>query len=325
MGRLVNGVWTNEPATALTGRDGSFRRAESVFRNWVTADGGPGPTGEGGFGAEPGRYHLYVATNCPWAHRTRILRKLKRLEEIVGLSVVAPKRTDQGWVFDNRSPRHRDALLGKDCLHEVYTLASPHGTGRVTVPVLWDRHRQTIVNNESAEIVRMFNAAFSALVEETPDYYPRDLRGEIDALNDRIYGTVNNGVYRCGFARTQQAYDEAFDALFETLDALEARLGERRYLCGDRLTLADWRLFPTLIRFDVAYHGAFKCNLRRLIDYPNLWGYARELYQMPGIAETVDFEIFKRGYYSKSELRNPLGIVPKGPDIDFSLPHGRGA
>jgi putative glutathione S-transferase len=325
MGVLVDGAWAQEDAKALTpGADGRYRRVASQLRNWVSADGAPGPSGEGGFAAEAGRYHLYVAINCPWAHRAWIMRKLKGLEDVISLSIALPRRTDEGWVFDNRSERFADTVLGVDALHQVYHRAEPHYSGRVTVPVLWDKARGTVVNNESAEIIRMFNSAFAAFTDDQTDYYPKELRPEIDALNERIYATVNNGVYKAGFARTQEAYEDAFDALFETLDMLEDRLAARRYLTGDRLTEADWRLFPTLARFDVAYVSAFKCNKRRLVDYPNLWGYARELYQMPGIAETVEFEVYKRGYHSPSELRNPLGIVPKGPEVDWTAPHGRG-
>ncbi len=315
MGLLVDGGWTTEDRPRTN--EGRYERAASAFRDAVTADG------SSGFAAEPGRYHLYVAVNCPWAHRTWIVRKLKRLDEAIPMSIVLPRRSDQGWVFDNGSERFRDACNGASALHEVYTRARPDHTGRVTVPVLWDDRDKTIVNNESSEIIRMLNAAFDAWGEASLDLYPEALRGEIDALNERIYHTVNNGVYKAGFATTQAAYEEAFDALFATLDELEALLGRQRYLVGDRLTEADWRLFPTLARFDVAYHGAFKCNLRRLVDYPNLWAYTRELYQVPGVAETVDLEIFKRGYYSKSPLRNPTGVVPKGPEIDMSEPHGR--
>jgi len=318
MGSLVNGVWRDEGSDATT-TNGRYVRTDSQFRNSVTADG------SSGFPAEAGRYHLYIAVSCPWAHRTWIFRQLKHLEEVISLSIVAPRRTGQGWVFDNNNPRYRDTLLGKRYLHEIYTLAQPDFIGRVTVPVLWDRKRQTIVNNESSEIIRMLNSAFTAFTDETTDYYPEPLRPEIDALNDLIYRTVNNGVYRAGFATTQAAYEEAVDALFATLDQLEVRLATRRYLLGKRLTEADWRLFPTLGRFDVAYHGAFKCNVRRLVDYPNLWAYTRELYQMPGIAGTVDLEIYKQGYYSPSPLRNPLGIVPKGPVVNFMVPHGRSA
>ena len=323
MGKLLDGRWV-EDDVGTTDADGKFRRSKALLRNWVTADGTPGPTGEGGFRAEAGRYHLYIAINCPWAHRAAIFRKLKRLEDAVSLSICSPRRTDQGWVFDPARERFRDTLLGAEALHQVYTLAQPRYSGRVTVPVLWDKRRRTIVSNESAEIIRMFNGAFDAVAGDHADYRPPDLTAEIDALNETIYTAVNNGVYRAGFARTQQAYEAAATVLFDALDGLDDRLGRTRYLMGDRLTEADWRLFPTLARFDVAYYGAFKCNLRRLIDYPNLWPYARELYQTPGIADTVDLEIYKRGYFSKSALRNPHGIVPKGPAIDFGEPHGRG-
>lgn len=318
MGMLLNGVWQAEDVhTGIS--NGHYVRPDSRLRNWITADG------SSGFPAEAGRYHLYIAISCPWAHRAWIFRTLKHLESVISLSIVAPRRTDQGWVFDPSQTRYQDTLLGKQALHEIYTLADPHYTGRATVPVLWDIQRQTIVNNESSEIIRMLNSAFNGVTGDTTDYYPALLRAEIDAVNDLIYRTVNNGVYRAGFATTQTAYDEAVDALFTTLGQLEARLATRRYLCGNQLTEADWRLFPTLVRFDAAYHGAFKCNLRRLIDYPNLWAYTRELYHQPGIAETVDLDIYKQGYYSPSPLRNPLGIVPKGPVIDFTVPHGRAA
>jgi glutathionyl-hydroquinone reductase len=317
MGIMIDGAWqVEEPAAA--GADGRFVRATTSFRSWVTADGRPGPTGTGGFEAAPGRYHLYAAISCPWAHRTLLMRKLKGLEEAIGLSLVAPRRTDQGWVFEPADP-----LLGSRSLHEIYRSARADYTGRVTVPVLFDRERRTIVNNESAEIIRMFNAAFGAFTTASDDTYPEALRPEIDALGELIHRTVNNGVYRAGFAQSQRAYEEAFDELFATLDLLEERLASRRYLLGDRLTEADLRLFPTLIRFDVAYHGAFKCNLKRLVDYPNLWAYVRELYQSPGVAETVDVDLYKQGYYARSALRNPLGIVPKGPAIDLTEPHGR--
>ena len=316
MSVLINGIWHEQESTAQTA-NGRYVRTDSQLRHWVMADG------SSGFPAAAGRYHLYIAVGCPWAHRTWIFRKVKHMEHVVSMSIVAPRRTDQGWVFDQNNPRYQDTLLGKRSLHEIYTLAQPEYTGRVTVPVLWDKQRQTIVNNESSEIIRMFNSAFAALTDDTTDYYPTPLRGEINALNDLIYRTVNNGVYRAGFASTQEAYEEAVDGVFATLDQLETRLATHRYLLGEQLTEADWRLFPTLVRFDAAYHGAFKCNLRRLVDYPNLWAYTRELYQMPGIAETVDLDIYKQGYYSLSPLRNPLGIVPKGPVIDFTVPHHR--
>lgn len=321
---MIEGKWTtDEDASALSFADGRFHRAPSVIRHWVTPDGAPGPTGEGGFKAEANRYHLFVSLNCPWAHRTLIFRVLKGLTDGIGVSVTLPRRTDQGWVFDDASDRFRDECLGKAALWEVYAAGQPSYTGRVTVPVLFDTRSRRIVSNESADIIRMLNGAFDRVGATSVDYYPQALRPEIDALNDRIYRTVNNGVYRAGFARTQEAYEEAFDQLFETLDSLDRRLESRLYLCGAQQTEADWRLFPTLVRFDVAYHYAFKCNLRRLTDYPNLWPYTRDLYQTPGIADTVHPEIYKLGYFSMSELRNPLGIVPKGPIVDFSAPHGR--
>jgi glutathionyl-hydroquinone reductase len=328
MGKLIDGTWFDDDQLAdaeatNTNASGAFVRADSVIRNWVTPDGTPGSSGEGGFAAEAGRYHLYAALNCPWAHRALIFRKLKKLEDLIPVSLVRPRRTDQGWVFDSEDQTYRDGLLGRNALHEIYTEAQPDYSGRVTVPVLWDKQRQTMVSNESSEIIRMMNSAFNALTDDKTDFYPPDLQTGIDELNERIYATVNNGVYRAGFARSQAAYDEAVVTLFETLDMLDDRLATRRYLMGDQQTEADWRLFPTLARFDVAYVGAFKCNIRRIADYANLWPYARDLYQTPGIAETVHHDIYKQGYYSKSELRNPLGIVPLGPDIDFSTPHGR--
>lgn len=324
MGVMIEGKWTtDEGASALSFADGRFQRAPSVIRNWVTPDGAPGSTGEGGFKAEPNRYHVFVSLSCPWAHRMLIFRVLKGLTDMIPVSVTLPRRTDQGWVFDNSSDRFRDKCLGKEALWEVYAVGHPGYTGRVTVPVLFDTLSRRIVSNESADIVRMLNGAFDQVGASSADYYPQALRPEIDALNDRIYRTVNNGVYRAGFARTQEAYEEAFDQVFETFDFLDRRLESQRYLCGAQQTEADWRLFPTLVRFDVAYHYAFKCNLRRLADYPNLWPYTRDLYQTAGIADTVHPEIYKLGYFSMSELRNPLGIVPKGPLVDFSLPHRR--
>lgn len=323
MGMLVDGRWTDEnEAKAKTDAGGAFKRAESGFRNWVTRDGAPGPTGDGGFAPERGRYHLYVAMNCPWAHRTLLTRALKGLEDTISLDKTVPGRNDQGWYFDDA---HADTVLGKSALHEVYTEADPNCTGRVTVPVLWDRERETIVSNESSEIIRMMNDAFGALSNDDRDLYPEDLHAQIDHWNALIYATVNNGVYRAGFSSSQEAYDAAVRDVFATLDKLDAHLADNRYLCGDRFTEADVRLFPTMIRFDVAYFGAFKCNLRRLMDYEHLWAYTREIYQMPGVADTVDLDVYKRGYYSKSPQRNPLGIVPLGPDIDPGLPHGRGA
>jgi putative glutathione S-transferase len=322
MGLLVDGEWLDEWYDTKSA-GGRFVRRESSFRNWVTPNGAAGPTGAGGFTAEPGRYHLYVSLACPWAHRTLILRVLKGLENMVSLSVVNWRMAENGWTFDAAPGVIPDLLFGSRCLYEVYLKADPAYTGRVTVPVLWDRASGTIVNNESAEIVRMFNSAFDEVGAKPGDYYPAELRGEIDALNARSYETVNNGVYKAGFATTQGAYEEAVAPLFDTLDWLEARLSGRRYLCGARVTEADWRLFTSLLRFDPVYVGHFKCNLRRLADYPNLSGYLRDLYQVPGIAETVNMQHIKRHYYESHRTINPTGIVPLGPVIDLTAPHGR--
>jgi len=323
MGLLIDGKWSDGwYDTKKTG--GRFVRQASAFRNWVTVDGAPGPSGEGGFKAGAGRYHLYVSLACPWAHRTLIFRALKGLEDVVSLSVVNPLMLDEGWTFEPGDGVIPDGVNGARYLREIYIKADPHYTGRVSVPVLWDKRKGTIVSNESSEIIRMFNAAFDDVGASGPDYYPEALRGEIDALNETIYERVNNGVYRAGFATSQEAYDEAVIALFEELDALEARLSKQRYLAGARLTEADWRLFTTLVRFDAVYAGHFKCNLRRLVDYPNLWAWTRELYQLPGIAGTVDLRHIKAHYYGSHRSINPTGIVPAGPDIDFAAPHGRG-
>jgi putative glutathione S-transferase len=323
MGLLVDGVWRDQwYDTASTG--GRFRRQDSAFRHWVTPDGAPGPSGEGGFRAEAGRYHLYVSLACPWAHRTLILRRLKGLEGMIGLSVVHWFMGEEGWTFAPGPGVIPDPVRGARVLHEVYTAARPDHTGRVTVPALWDLERGTIVSNESSEIVRMLNAAFDDAGAAPGDYYPPPLRPEIDALNARIYDTVNNGVYKAGFATTQAAYEEAAGPLFATLDALEERLGRGRYLCGDALTEADWRLFTTLVRFDPVYVGHFKCNLRRIADYPNLSGYLRDLYQTDGIAGTVNMAHIKGHYYESHRTINPTGIVPTGPAMDLDAPHGRG-
>ncbi len=317
MGLLVNGRWQDRWYD--TGRSGGrFVRDAARFRRWVTADGAPGPSGEGGFRAEPGRYHLYVSLACPWAHRTLIFRVLKGLEGLIGVSVVRPEMLENGWEYPEPEP-----LNGVRYHHQLYTLAAPHYSGRATVPVLWDRERRTIVSNESADIIRMLNSAFDHLTGNTLDFYPTALRAAIDALNERIYETVNNGVYRCGFATTQAAYEEAFVALFETLDWLDERLAARRYLTGERITEADWRLFTTLVRFDAVYHGHFKCNLRRIEDYRHLAGYLRDLYQVPGVAGTVDLDHIKRHYYFSHRTINPTGIVPVGPALDLERPHGR--
>ncbi len=324
MGRLVDGVWRADGRETKPA-DGRFVRAEAKFRNWVTADGAPGPSGAGGFPAESGRYHLYVSYACPWAHRTLIFRKLKGLALHVGVSVVHPDLLDDGWAFGDDWPGATgDTLMGKRLLREIYLEAEPGMSGRVTVPVLWDTKWGTIVSNESSEVIRMFNAAFDGITGDDQDFWPEELRAEIEQVNARIYDTVNNGVYKCGFARSQAAYDEAVAALFETLDWLEARLGERRYLMGDRITEADWRLFPTLVRFDPVYNGHFKCNIRRIVDYPNLWGYTRELYQWPGVADTVDLGHIRRHYHYSHDSINPHRIVPAGPMVDFTVPHGRG-
>jgi len=325
MGLLVEGKWRDRwYDTGAHG--GRFERAASQFRHWVTADGSPGPHGDGGFRAQAGRYHLYVSLACPWAHRALIFRKLKGLEDSIGVSVVHWLMREHGWTFADGAGVTGDAIHHADFLHQVYTAADPRYSGRVTVPVLWDRQRGTIVNNESADIIRMLNSAFDGLDGvRDGDYYPPALRAAIDALNERIYRTVNNGVYRAGFATTQDAYEEAVGPLFDTLDWLDERLASRRYLAGDSITEADWRLFTTLLRFDPVYVGHFKCNRRRLVDYANLWPYARDLYQQPGIADTVDFGHIKGHYYGSHDTINPTGIVPVGPDIDFSAPHGRGA
>ena len=322
MGELRNGEWVTGGFD--TSNSGDFERQPTRFRNWITPDGAPGPSGDGGFPAASGRYHLYVSLACPWAHRTLIFRALKGLEGHITVDAVHPFMGADGWSFDSDFPGATgDRVLGKRFLREVYTEAEPRATGRVTVPVLWDRERGTIVSNESAEIIRMLNSAFDGITGNRDDYWPEALRGEIEAVNERVYETVNNGVYRAGFATGQGAYDRAVRALFESLDWLEARLSTQRYLVGDRLTEADWRLVTTLFRFDPVYHGHFKCNRRRLVDYPSLWAYARELYQVPGVAETVDFRHIVEHYHRSHESVNPHRIVPIGPDLDWQAPHGR--
>jgi glutathionyl-hydroquinone reductase len=322
MGMMIEGVWHDRGYD--TSRTGRFRRRESSFRSWVTADGSAGPSGEGGFPAEPGRYHLYVSLACPWAHRTLILRSLKGLEEAISLSIVDPLMGSEGWVFGDGPGCVPDTVNGAQRLQDIYRMADPVYTGLVTVPVLWDRRRRTIVNNESAEIILMLNEAFDGVGAREGDYYPQPLRPAIDEVNHQVYENVNNGVYKAGFAGSQEAYDEAVTALFLTLDRLERRLGKSRYLVGDTLTLADWRLFTTLLRFDPVYVGHFKCNLRRIADYSHLSGHLRELYQMPGIAETCDLEHIKGHYYRSHRTINPSGIVPAGPVLDLWAPHGRG-
>jgi putative glutathione S-transferase len=297
---------------------GRYVRAASAFRERVTADGSSGHR------AEPGRYHLYVSRACPWAHRAIIVRRLKRLEDVISMSLVDPIRDERGWAFDEGPGHYPDPVNGFGFLSEAYEATDPDFEGRISVPVLWDTRADRALNNESADIIRMLNSEFDEWGDRSVDLYPADLREEIDAVNADVYEHVNNGVYRAGFARTQFAYEEAFDALFETLDRLDRRLATRRYLVGDRITEADWRLFTTLLRFDAVYHLHFKCNLRRLVDYAHLWPYARELYQWPGIAETVDFDQIKRHYYCTHESIDPKRIVPKGPATDWTAPHGRG-
>ena len=323
MGLLQEGKWVDQWYDTKS-TNGRFVRKAPQFRNWVTADGAAGPSGKGGFKAEPGRYHLYVSLACPWAHRTLIVRALKGLEKMISVSVVHWYMAENGWTFDVGDGVVPDTVNGAQFLHQVYTKAKPDYSGRVTVPVLWDKHTKTIVSNESPEIIRMFNAAFDEVGAVQGDYYPEHLRSEIDALNDRIYTTVNNGVYRCGFATTQAAYEEAITPLFDTLDWLEDILSRKRYLTGAQITEADWRLFTTLIRFDPVYVGHFKCNIRRIADYPNLSNYLRDLYQQPGIARTVNMEHIKRHYYESHTSINPSQVVPNGPDIDYKTPHDRG-
>jgi putative glutathione S-transferase len=322
MGLLVDGKWEDRWYDTKSS-SGRFVRSESQFRNWITPDGSPGPSGAGGFAAEPGRYHLYVSLACPWAHRTLIFRALKGLEGFISVSVVNWLMGEEGWTFDNGPGVIPDTVNGARRLYEVYTKANPSYSGRVVVPTLWDKKAGTIVSNESAEIIRMFNSAFDGVGAKPGDYWPQDLRGEIEELNAEIYARVNNGVYRAGFATTQEAYEEGVRPLFETLDKLEARLANRRYLCGERITEADWRLFTTLIRFDAVYVGHFKCNIHHIADYPNLWGFTRELYQWPGVRETTNFQHIKGHYYQSHKTINPTGIVPVGPDLDYDAPHGR--
>ncbi len=324
MGYLDNGEWKDQwYDTKASG--GRFKRSEAAFRNFVTADGSPGPTGEGGFEAESGRYHLYVSWACPWAHRTLIFRKLKGLEDHISLSAVHWRMHENGWTFEDDPDVIPDPINHAETMWQVYVAAKPDYSGRVTVPTLWDKKRGTIVSNESSEIIRMFNSAFDGLpgVDADLDFYPEPLRAEIDAVNDRVYDTINNGVYKSGFATTQEAYEEAATALFQSLDWLEAKLGQHRYVAGDRITEADWRLFPTLVRFDPVYFGHFKCNVRRIYDYPNLWNYTKELYQWPGVAETVNLRHIKSHYYGSHKTVNPTLIVPIGPAIDYSTPHDR--
>ena len=324
MGMLVDGTW-HENNGGFASDDGEFRRKESSYRNWITADGSPGPSGEGGFAAESGRYHLYVSYACPWAHRALIFRQLKGLADHISVDVVHPDMLDKGWSFDTAFPGATgDSLFGQDYLHQIYQRDDPGATTRVTVPVLWDKTQGRIVSNESSEIIRMFNSAFDAITGNTDDYWPEHLREAIEPVNARIYDTLNNGVYRSGFASTQAAYDKAVHPLFDTLDWLEDRLAKKRYLMGDAITEADWRLFTTLIRFDPVYHTHFKCNRRRIADYPNLWAYTRELYQWEGVAETVNFDHIVRHYHYSHDSINPHRIIPINPVLDYREPHGRG-
>ena len=301
---------------------GEFVRSESGFRNWVTKDGSAGPTGEAGFAAEPGRYHLYISHACPWAHRTMIFRTLKGLQDVISVSVVHPLMPAESWVFGKYPGATEDHINHAHYLYENYLKAEPNYDGLVTVPVLWDKKQQTIVNNESSEIIRMLNSAFDAFANDDVDYYPEALRSQIDEINEPVYNNVNNGVYRCGFAKTQGAYNKAYDRLFNTLDELEDKLSKQRYLVGEQITEADWRLFTTLVRFDAVYYNHFKTNKKRLMDYPNLWAYTRELYQVPGVAETVNMNHIKYHYFASHHSINPTGIVPAGPEIDFMLEYG---
>ncbi len=323
MGRLNNGKWEDVWYDTKS-RGGKFERSTTAFRNWITADGSAGPSGEGGFKAESGRYHLYVSYACPWAHRALIFRALKQLDAHIDVSVVHPDMLSDGWEFrTDFDGATGDRLFGLPFLRDIYTKADLRISGRVTVPILWDKQRNTIVSNESSEIIRMLNSAFDGITGNTDDYWPEELRDGIEEVNARIYDTVNNGVYKSGFATTQEAYEEAVIPLFDSLDWLEQRLSKNRYLMGDTLTEADWRLFTTLIRFDKVYHGHFKCNRAKLIEYQNLWGYTRELYQWPGIAGTVNFDHITRHYHFSHETVNPHRIVPVGPNLDLNKPHGR--
>jgi putative glutathione S-transferase len=322
MGLLVDGVWQDKwYDTKSTG--GKFERSEAAFRNWVTADGSAGPSGTDGFKAEAGRYHLYVSHACPWAHRTMIFRQLKGLSDMIDVTVVDWLMKERGWTLDGNAGHTEDPVNNANTMAEIYVAAKSDYSGRVTVPVLWDKKTNTVVSNESSEIIRMFNSAFNEVGASGPDYYPEDLRAEIDEINERVYHTVNNGVYKSGFATSAEAYKEAFTALFESLDWLDDLLAKRRYMAGEKLTEADWRLFTTLVRFDAVYVGHFKCNHKRIYDYENLQGFLLELYQIPGVAETVHMDHIKGHYYASHETINPTGIVPLGPELNFDAPHGR--
>ncbi|WP_445358958.1 glutathione S-transferase family protein [Microbulbifer sp. ANSA005] len=322
MGLLVNGQWHDQwYDTENSG--GNFKREAAQLRNWVTADGSSGPSGDSGFKAESGRYHLYVSLACPWAHRTLIFRKLKKLEEHIDVSVVSPDMLDQGWSFNVDEGSSGDTLFSCQFMHQVYTRNKSDYSGRVTVPVLWDKQKNCIVSNESSEIIRMFNRAFNTITGDTQDFFPEEKQQDIDTINQLVYENINNGVYRCGFATTQEAYESAYYNLFSALDQVEKILGEQRFLVGTEITEADWRLFTTLIRFDAVYHGHFKCNRQRLEDFPNLRNYVRELYQWPKVAETVNFHHIKRHYYFSHTSINPTQVVPVGPEIDYNSSHNR--
>ncbi|MGD0102634.1 MAG: glutathione S-transferase family protein [Rhodopila sp.] len=321
MGLLINGVWQEQEPPPT--KDGHFERRDSAFRNWITPDGRPGPTGQDGFRAMAGRYHLYVSLACPWAHRTLIMRALKGLQDIIPVSVTHWLMAEHGWTFAGGEGVVPDTLYNSRYVYELYARADDQYSGRATVPILWDQHTQTIVNNESADIIRMLGSAFDFAGAKAGDYYPQPLRGEIDAVNQRVYDTLNNGVYKAGFATSQAAYEAAVGPLFETLDWLEDRLSRSRFLCGDMLTEADIRVFTTLVRFDAVYHGHFKCNVRRIVDYKHLSAYTRDVFQVQGVAETVDLGHIKRHYYMSHRRINPTGIVPVGPDLDFNAPAGR--
>ena len=323
MGLLVNGQWQDKWYDT-DNNQGEFKREAAQLRNWVTEDGSAGQSGDAGFKAEKDRYHLYVSLACPWAHRTLIFRHLKGLEDYISVSVVSPDMLEHGWTFDKDNHSTGDALFDSEFMHQIYTRNKADYSGRVTVPVLWDKKTQRIVSNESAEIIRMFNSAFNALTGNERDFYPQSLSSEIDEVNEFVYHNINNGVYRAGFATTQEAYTEAFDDLFAALDKIEQRLTANRYLVGETLTEADWRLFTTLIRFDSVYVGHFKCNLRTIESYPAISNYLRELYQIEGVSKTVDFYHIKRHYYFSHTMINPTQVVPKGPDIDYARPHNRG-
>lgn len=324
MGLLVNGQWHDKwYDTKASG--GEFVREDAQLRHWITADGSAGESGKGGFVAEKNRYHLYISYACPWAHRTLIFRQLKGLEDYITVSAVHPYMLENGWTFEkDEHGANGDDLFDNDFMHQIYTKNKSDYTGRVTVPVLWDKQQQCIVSNESSEIIRMFNSAFNHLTGNTDDYYPENLRKEINTINDMIYNNINNGVYRCGFATTQIAYEKAFEHLFGALEEVEKILSQHRYLVGETLTEADWRLFTTLVRFDAVYVGHFKCNLKRIADYPNISAYLRELYQYRGVKETVNMHHIKAHYYYSHETINPTRVIPKGPALDLDLPHNRG-